>query len=246
MTTSRALAVFVKGCTGGLSQKGVAYRALLFSAVVFLGCLVGIVFGIDHVIEWALGERSNDSLWSGLSRILAWISLLAVGLALTPMIARSVLALTAPAIMGSLFDRIVEQQAQKYRQTGVTFVRQEPLPLSRSIQIDIYRMFVALVGSACIATLGFIGLAPIWGAAQLSFSIWCLGVDTLGRDHERRGRLRPEQDQHNKQHRLLVFGVGAIAFILYAIPIAQIAAPVMVTAGAAELSVWREAQESSP
>jgi len=239
MRTSSGIKVFIKGCFHAFKHPDLAIKGALFSALLVVICLSGVWFGSNAIVDVYFGPSADEFFWEGILRAVAWLALMTVGISLTPMVIGALLALMAPSLRSTLFDRITVLRKEQRRAAGHTIPPANPLSLAQSIRIDLYRIVFATIGSLIIASVGIFAI-PFWGGAQFVFTIWCMGVDTIGLDHERRGRKRREQDTLNRAQWPLVLGVGCITFALYLIPILQFAAPMLVTAGAAELSIWRE------
>jgi uncharacterized protein involved in cysteine biosynthesis len=245
MNSLSGISSFARGCLSAFNYPNLALKCAFYSAVLLLAWLVAVWFGADAIIHNWLGDSYEELFWDRLLRYATWVILFVIGISAAPMMVSSLMALIAPSVRGELFDRVIQASVHKRGSIQLHSGSSEPLSVMHAIRIDIYRIVYALCGSVFFGLIGFFIAVPIWGLVQFTFTLWCLGVDTVGLDHERRGRNRRAQDKINKQQRTLVFGVGLITFVLYVIPIVQLAAPMLVTAGAANLSLWREAQEAT-
>ncbi|MEC8024729.1 MAG: EI24 domain-containing protein [Myxococcota bacterium] len=236
MRPVQALTVFAGGTLRCRKHSDVLWKGIALSSILLVA-LLGLVFwGATSVADWAF--TSTESLWKHILHALTWLAAAMAGLTLVPILLSLTISLTLPSLTGTLFQRVA---AEARTRRGLSPSPDTSLNAVESIRIDLYRLLQALLGSTVIGVLGLFLGAPIWSAAQLVFGVWCMGVDTLGIVHEAHGMDRKAQDAFNRNERLFVFGIGAYTFILYALPIVQLAAPLLATSGAAELAVWLKA-----
>ena len=231
-----ALTVFAGGTFECRKHSDVLWKGIALSSIL-LAILLGLVFWeATTVADWAF--TSTESLWKHVLYTLTWLAAAMAGLTLVPILLSLTVSLILPSLTGTLFQRVA---AEARTRRGLSPSSDTSLTAIESIRIDLYRLLQALVGSAIIGVVGLFLGAPIWSAAQLIFGAWCMGVDTLGIVHEAHGTDRKAQDAYNRNERLLVLGIGAYTFILYTLPVVQLAAPLLATSGAAELAVWLKA-----
>ena len=235
-----ALTVFARGTLECRKHSDVLWKGIALSSIL-LAVLLGLVFwGATSVADWAF--TSTDNLWKHILYLLTWFAAAMAGLTLVPILLSLAVSLTLPSLTGTLFQRVAAEAGTR---RGVLPSPDTSLTAVDSIQIDLYRLMQALLGSAVIGGVGLFLGAPIWSAAQLIFGAWCMGVDTMGIVHEEHGTHRKAQDAFNRNERLLVLGIGVYTLILYALPLVQLAAPLIATSGAAELAVWLKSTNQS-
>ena len=181
-------------------------------------------------------------MWTYILHLFTWGAIAVAGLATLPMIIQLLIAMMMPTLKGKLYSaRSRIEFGEEAERLG------QPLPLSESVFIDIYRLVYMLGGSAIIGAIGLFTSPIGWAAVQLLFSAWCLGVDSVGLVHEAHGRRRKAQDDYNRRHRIFVLGVGLISLAFFAIPLIQLIAPLPITTGAAAVAqwVWRESRDEA-
>jgi uncharacterized protein involved in cysteine biosynthesis len=202
-------------CLSRPELRRLVFRAVLWSAAVFAGTLVALLWAAFAVT----GPLVTDGAWLGTVGWLARLLAIAAALLIAPPLFALLAGLVHPLFLGRIYD-------EARRQAGAP-VPDTPLHLGREARIltvEVRRLLRFLLWAVLLLPLNLVpGIGGLlYLAAQLLLSARTLGWDLLSYHFELHRLSYAEQTSWVRAHRALVLSLGLGATLLLLVPVAQI------------------------